>query len=44
MSITVSQTIREVTVNISQDGTEIQVNPVVYTSASQDNNVDGGTP
>lgn len=43
MSITVSQTIREVTINISQDGTEVQVNPVVFINQDNDN-IDGGTP
>lgn len=43
MSITVSETIREVTINITEDGTEIQVNPVVFTNQGIDN-IDGGTP
>jgi hypothetical protein len=44
MSINVSETITQVTVNITEDGTQIQVNPVVYTSSQQDNNINGGTP
>lgn len=42
MSITVSETIREVTVNITEDGTEIQVNPVVFINQGNDN-IDGGS-